>query len=250
VKEQFFNINIDITDQQEFLEKCQSILSGERTHTLFFLNAHCFNIAQENPQYYDALRKADILLNDGIGLKLASYFRGIRFRENMNGTDMIPKIISLAAREGKKVFFLGARDGISQKAANTARQQNPDLMVSGTYQGFFSDEEEKLLIERINNSGTDVLIIGMGVPKQELWAIKNQKLLHNVKLIIAGGAILDFLSGNVSRAPVWMRNAGMEWVFRLILEPGRMWRRYLVGNVVFFMHIFRLKFRTQSAPRF
>jgi N-acetylglucosaminyldiphosphoundecaprenol N-acetyl-beta-D-mannosaminyltransferase len=242
VKEKFFNISIDITDQQEFLDKCRNILSQNNTYTLFFLNAHCFNIAQQDAGYYEALQKADYLLNDGIGLKLASYFRGIRFRENLNGTDMIPKIISLAASEGKKVFFFGAQNGIAEKAASTALQQNPDLLVSGTHTGFFTPEEENRLIEHINDTETDVLIIGMGVPKQELWAIRNRQHLQRVKLIIAGGAILDFLSGNVSRAPVWMRNAGMEWVFRLLLEPGRMWRRYLVGNFVFFWHVFRLRF--------
>jgi N-acetylglucosaminyldiphosphoundecaprenol N-acetyl-beta-D-mannosaminyltransferase len=241
VKHIFYNIRIDITTQEEILKRCRKILHSNQTRTLYFLNAHCFNVAQQDPDYYDTLQRADILLNDGIGLKLASYLKRVRFKENLNGTDLIPKIIALAASEGKKVFFFGAREGIAASAANKAMLMNPALKVAGVLSGYFTKEEEPEIIRQIKSTAADVLILGMGVPLQEKWADKNRHLLPEVKLIIAGGAILDFMSGNVARAPRWMQQSGTEWIYRLVQEPGRMWRRYLIGNFTFFYHIFRLR---------
>lgn len=232
---------MNITDLHNVIDECDRILDSSSTHTLYFLNAHCFNVAQKDKQYYKALANADLLLNDGIGLKIASYFTRVKFKENLNGTDLIPKITELAARKKKKVFFMGGKEGIAQKAAIKTKENIPELYISGFHSGYFDANQEKALIKQINDSGTDLLVIGMGVPLQELWAEKNKHLLTNVKLIIAGGAILDFLSGTVRRAPGWMQKSGLEWVYRLALEPKRMWRRYLIGNVIFFWHIFRLK---------
>ncbi len=244
MKESFYNIQINVTHQQEVFSTCKEIFQStyNRTHSLFFLNAHCFNVAQNNPEYFTSLANTDFLLNDGVGLKIASYFSKIRFRENLNGTDLIPKILQIAAQEGEKVFFLGGKEGIASKAAHKAQKRIPNLKISGSHSGYFSPQQEPALIERINKGQTGLLVIGMGVPMQELWVAKNRERLTRVKLIIAGGAILDFLSGEIERAPVWMQKSGLEWVYRLLLEPGRMWRRYLIGNFVFFYHIFRLKF--------
>jgi N-acetylglucosaminyldiphosphoundecaprenol N-acetyl-beta-D-mannosaminyltransferase len=241
VKKQFFNLDIHVTDQEKVLIQCGDILNSNETKTLFFLNAHCFNVAQKDSQYADALKETDILLNDGIGLKIASFFTSVRFQENLNGTDLIPKIIALASQNGKNVFFFGGKPGIAKKAAKNVKSKFPDINISGTHSGYFESNEERLLLQEIDSLKTDLLIVGMGVPKQEIWIKNNKKHLKNVKLIIAGGAIIDFLSEEIERAPLWMRKTGLEWVYRLILEPRRMWKRYLVGNLVFFYHILRLK---------
>ena len=228
-------------DEQEVMNRCKNFFSPPKPHTVFFLNAHCFNVAQKNPDYHHALNQADLVLNDGIGLEIASRFTSFRFKDNLNGTDLIPKILKLATLNKKRIFLLGGEEGVAARAAEKIREQNPDAEIAGYHSGFFSVEQEKVLIENINSSGTHVLVIGMGVPKQELWAHQNKELLKGVQVIIAGGAILDFISGNIKRAPLWMRKMQMEWMFRLLLEPRRMWKRYTVGNLMFFYHILRLK---------
>ena len=107
----------------------------------------------------------------------------------------------------------------------------------GIYHGFFSSTEENMIIEEINSRKVDVLIVGMGVPKQELWITAIKDKLETAKLCVAGGAIIDFIAGNVTRAPKWMRVMQIEWLYRLFLEPKRLWRRYLIGNIKFLYYV-------------
>lgn len=240
MKKSFFNLKIDVLDTGEVLSKCNDFFLSEKPNTIFFLNAHCFNIAQKTPEYFTSLLNTDLLLNDGIGIKLASHLTKIRFKENLNGTDLIPQILDLAAQLDKKAFFLGGKDGIAEKAALHTTKSKQGLDIVGYHSGYFDSEQEMEIIEKINESYADLLILGMGVPKQEIWAKEKKTILKNVKIIIAGGAILDFLSGEVKRAPLWLRKINMEWLYRLYLEPKRMWKRYLLGNIKFFYYVMKL----------
>lgn len=243
LKKYLLNIKVDVTTQKEVLARCMDFFSSGSPHTLFFLNAHCFNVAQRNVDYFRAIKDADLLLNDGIGIRIASWFSGVSFPENLNGTDLIPQIFILAAREKRKVFFLGGAEGVATNAAKKIKDQLPELNVAGTHHGFFQPERTDALVKQINESGAELVVLGLGVPKQELWACENAKKMPGVRIIIAGGAILDFISGTVKRAPLWMRKLNLEWLYRLMLEPGRMWKRYLVGGFQFFYYLFSLTFK-------
>lgn len=247
MKHSFFNIRLDVLSRAEALEQCRKYLTGARCHTVCFLNAHCFNIAQRDADYAEVINQADLLLNDGIGVKLASRLAGIKVQDNLNGTDLIPEILRQAAAQDAPVFLLGGKDGIAEDAAANIRSRLPGLRVVGTRSGFFTAEEEPEVAEAITRSGARLLILGMGVPRQELWAARNTERLGAVRLVVSGGAILDFLSGTIPRAPAWMRRLNLEWLFRLCLEPGRMWRRYILGSFVLLGHIVRLSFSARPA---
>ena len=235
MKTRFYNIGIDVLNTPETLEICKEYLESDKTRTLFFINAHCFNIAQKNDEYREALKNADLVLNDGIGVSIGAKIKGIGLKENMNGTDFIPRLLKFAKERKEKIFLLGGKPGIAELAAKNLVQNHPGILVTGYADGYFEDQNE--VIHQINSSGATLLVCGMGVPLQEIWISKNRDRFSNLRIAIAGGAILDFLSGNVSRAPGWIRKAGMEWGYRLMLEPKRLWKRYLVGNVIFFYHI-------------
>lgn len=245
-KHDFYNVKLDITSKALVLERCKHFFNSDASHTIFFLNAHCFNISQQNSEYHNVINKSDLLLNDGIGIRLASLFANIRIGENLNGTDLIPEILSLASIEGKKIYFLGGVEGVAEKAAVRIKRIIPGIQITGYRSGYFKDHEEENLIEEINYSGAEILILGMGVPKQELWAFRNRKYLTNTKIIIAGGAILDFISGQVSRAPGWIRRIHMEWLYRLVKEPKRMWKRYIIGNFLFFFYLIKFKYSSRK----
>lgn len=240
------NIRINVVTQREVLAHCIDFLSSGVTNIIFFLNAHCINIAQQNPEYFRAIDQADLLLNDGIGVRIASWFSGISFPDNLNGTDLIPQILGLAAREGSSVFFLGGAEGVALEAASRSGKQIPELLIAGAHHGFFQPEDFGKLVQQINDSNAQVLVLGMGVPKQELWTQENKHLFPKVRIIIAGGAILDFISGKVKRAPLWMRKINAEWLFRLMLEPDRMGNRYLLGGFRFFYYVLKLSSRKSS----
>ena len=197
-----------------------------------FLNAHCINIAAKDPIYRWALSKATTLLPDGSGMQLAARLANFHFTENLNGTDLFPAIVSAAAERKMKVFLFGSKPGVAEKAANAAMAQNKNLEIAGTRHGYFSERDEPSIIETINTSGADVLLVGLGVPMQDIWIARNRHRL-NAKIVFGVGAQFDFWSNTISRAPKLLRNFGMEWVWRLAIEPKRMFSRYIFGNPQF-----------------
>ena len=246
MKSRLLNIDIDLfDDEKEVLALLSKDIDSGRSIELFFLNAHCFNLAQKDREYFDILNSCDYLLNDGIGIKIASKIEKLVLKKNLNGTDFIPEIAEMAAKKGYKIFLLGAKDGIAEEAAVKLKEKFEGLQIAGVHSGYGLDES---VLEMINNSKADILIAGMGVPMQEKWIRENKSKLGSVKLFVGGGAILDFLSQRIRRAPLLIRKIGLEWLFRLCLEPGRLWRRYLVGNFLFFYYILVLKlgFKTWS----
>lgn len=243
MKSRLLNINIDLFDEESFLTQLEKDLSNKKTE-VFFLNAHCFNLAQQDEKYLEVINSCDYLLNDGIGIKLASLFDGVKIKQNLNGTDLIPKIIALAAKKKQKVFLLGAEEGVAKLAAENLLKNNQGLEIAGVHNGYeFGDD----LLKEIDDSRAEILLVAMGVPTQEIWIRENKDKLKNVKLFVAGGAILDFLSGRIKRAPVLLRKMSLEWVFRLILEPARLWKRYIIGNILFFYYVFALKIWCEKA---
>lgn len=197
-----------------------------------FVNAHNFNIAAKERAYMRVLRDADLVLPDGIGVKIALQMAGGRLRKNLNGTDLLPHIAGMLVRNDWPVFLLGAEPEVLARAKANLEARFAGLAIAGARDGFFREEDEKAVCEEINASGAMVLVIGMGTPRQELWAARNAHRLR-VAIVLSMGGLLDFLGEKNRRAPLWMRQAGLEWIFRLLQEPGRMWRRYLVGNPVF-----------------
>lgn len=246
MKSRLLNIDIDLfDDEKEVLALLSKDIDSGRSIELFFLNAHCFNLAQKDREYFDILNSCDYLLNDGIGIKIASKIEKLVLKKNLNGTDFIPEIAEMASKKGYKIFLLGAKDGIAEEAAVKLKEKFEGIQIVGVHSGYGLDDG---VLEKINNSNPDILIAGMGVPMQEKWIRENKSKLGSVKLFVGGGAILDFLSQRIRRAPLLMRKIGLEWLFRLCLEPGRLWRRYLVGNFLFFYYILVLKlgFKTWS----
>ncbi len=208
------------------------ILSNPSPARISFLNAHCANIAARNRAYYDALVTADLLLPDGIGVDVAARLCGARLSENLNGTDFTPRLLARAALMGKSVFLLGAKPGVAEEAAQNLCRDIPGLHIAGCRDGYTGLANEEAAIEAINQSGAEILIVALGVPKQDLWLARNADRL-SPRITLGVGAFLDFAAGRVRRAPPVVRRARCEWIWRLAMEPRRMAGRYLLGNASF-----------------
>jgi len=218
---------------------------GVRTRVAF-VNPDCVNIAAREPAYRKALEGFDWVCADGIGMKIAGSLLGRPVRQNVNGTDLFPRLCAALAGTSHSLFLLGARPGVAEAAGRWATTRHPGLKLAGTRSGYFSGTEEHELLEEIRASGATVLLVAMGAPRQEIWLERN--LGATGALVGMGvGGLFDFYSGRIRRAPVWLREIGGEWVYRFLQEPGRMWRRYLVGNWLFIFRILGEKF---SAPKF
>jgi N-acetylglucosaminyldiphosphoundecaprenol N-acetyl-beta-D-mannosaminyltransferase len=213
---------------------------------LAFVNPDCLNIAWNDAAYRAALLGADRVLPDGIGIHIGCRMQGLALRENVNGTDMFPLLCDAAAAQGRSLFLLGARPGIAAAAAENMVKRYPKLKIAGSRDGYFGATQEAEVIAELNDSGADILLVAFGAPRQDIWLHRHRDSLRAPVRMGVGG-LFDFYSGRIPRAPVWMREIGLEWAFRLLQEPGRMWRRYVIGNPLFLYRVWR---QMQQPERF
>jgi N-acetylglucosaminyldiphosphoundecaprenol N-acetyl-beta-D-mannosaminyltransferase len=205
-----------------------------------FINAHCVNIAAGNQAYLQILRNSQAIFPDGSGIKKAADMLGSTLVDNVNGTDMFPLLCREFAKNGKKMFLMGAGPGIAEKTAAWAEKETNASIIAGYQDGFFTAETLPNIISNINAAAPDLLLVAMGVPRQELWIHENLSSLK-VPVCMGVGGLFDFYSGRIKRAPLLFRRLGIEWVWRLLMEPGRMWKRYIIGNITFILRIRRIK---------
>lgn len=220
------------------LERLVRLHDEARPSLVAYANAHTLNIASRDQGYRDVLRRAAIVFNDGSGVGIAARLWGRPFPENLNGSDLNPLILGLAAEHGWPVYLLGARPGVAEATARRMSERFPGLVVVGTRSGYFSPAEEPAIVSEIRGSGAELLMVAMGNPLQETWLARNLEAT-GARLGIGVGAFFDFTAGIVKRAPVWMNRWGIEWLWRLAQEPGRMWRRYVLGNPAFLVRVLR-----------
>lgn len=201
-----------------------------------FLNAHCANVARADWRYRLALKTSDMIFPDGAGVNLAARTERRRLTANLNGTDMFDPLCEGMAKSGLSLFLLGGREGVAEAAANRAKAAHPGLKIAGYESGYFAPNAEAAVIEAINVSGADVVMVAMGVPDQEIWLARIAPRLK-ASVTLGVGGLLDFVSGRIPRAPSWMRKRGLEWLYRLSREPRRLWQRYVLGNISFVAHL-------------
>lgn len=243
-----FGIRITNSTMQECVEWIIDKIETNRQTSVGFVNADCLNKAYTDDSYHQTLRKLDRVYPDGIGVRLAAQLFNNGLADNINGTDLFPRLCEKISDHGHSIFLLGAKPGVAESVAENMRKQYPDLIVAGCHHGYFDASSDQEVIDKINSSGANVLFVAFGAPKQENWIEQNRERL-NPQVMLGVGGLFDFNSGNISRAPVWLREVGLEWTWRLMQEPGRMWRRYLVGNFIFMTRAWQQKKRNGAVSR-
>lgn len=203
--------------------------NAPRAQLLELANPNTLNIAYRDPAFMSILREADCCVNDGVGIRMAGRMRGVETKYNFAGTDLMPRLFAEAHRD-VRVFFYGATEESNRLAVEKITARYPRVVCAGRVNGFVDPVREALPM--IAASNADVLMCALGQPKQEFFMHHNLHEL-NVKVAVTCGGMFDFFSESKPRAPLAMRKMGAEWVYRLAIEPKRMWRRYVVGNPVF-----------------
>lgn len=235
---EFFGIPIVNTTMPEAVNWIAArAVSGERS-LLAFVNPDCLNIAYVDADYRRILLDADRVLPDGIGIHIGCRMLGVALQANVNGTDLFPQLCERAAATGLGLFLLGARPGIAEAVAANMQSQFPGLRISGIQHGYFKPTDEEAVVAKINASGAAIVLVAFGVPRQETWLARHHDAL-TPPIRMGVGGLFDFYSGRIPRAPEWMREIGLEWTWRLLQEPGRMWRRYVIGNPLFLYRVWR-----------
>lgn len=208
-------------------------------------NPHSLVEAENDDQFKDALHQADILLPDGAGILLAAKVLNLDVRERVAGTEFFVELTRLCnLRKNVNIFFLGSTEEVLTSLVIQVKKNFPNVNICGTYsppfKAKFSDQDNQAMIDVINASQANVLWVGMTAPKQEKWIYQNKDKL-NVNFIGAIGAVFDFYSGSKKRAPQWICNLGLEWLPRLLREPGRLWKRNFVSTPLFLMAVVKQK---------
>jgi N-acetylglucosaminyldiphosphoundecaprenol N-acetyl-beta-D-mannosaminyltransferase len=244
-----FGPPLDVYTTEEVMGLMLEWSKSDRKVLVCYVNAHCLNLAEDVPGYRQVLESSDIVYPDGKAVVWAARFLGAPVPERVNAGDFIIDFLKEFTRRESGLYLLGAKEEILRKAANRLKADIPDLNITGSRDGYFSEGEEAAIVEQINTAGPDLLILGMGVPRQELFLLRNREKL-NVPVCWVVGNLFNYLAGETKRAPRWMINCGLEWAHRLFVEdPRRLWRRYLFGNPRFIFRVLKLKLKGQSAKK-
>jgi N-acetylglucosaminyldiphosphoundecaprenol N-acetyl-beta-D-mannosaminyltransferase len=220
-KTNLFGLKIDDVSLDRALELAQiSFISGE-SRVFFTPNLEMLDRARRNEDTRRILNSASVLLPDGAGVLLASRLLGEPIKQRVAGIDFGEGLISLCEREEKGVFLLGSGEGVAKKAAKNLMKKHPNLKIYGIHNGFFLPEDEDAIIEKIQDSNPDVLIVCMGFPRQERFVSKHKNDFSEIKVITCLGGALDVWAGRIKRAPRVMQRAHLEWLWRIINEPRR-----------------------------
>lgn len=230
--------------REQVLTEISTRLQTRQTTRLYFINADCLNLSCTDPAYRQALQKAELCLPDGSGVALGARLTGQQLVANLNGTDLFPDLCELAQTQGLKVWFLGGQPDVNTALVQQLQQRWPKLKIAGHQHGFTPPDARPALLARLRSDRPDILFVALGAPAQELWIQRHADELE-IPLMLGVGGLFDFYSGRIPRAPHWLRRLGAEWCWRLLQEPARLWKRYLVGNPLVIARLLRYG---RSAP--
>ena len=206
------------------------------------VNAHCLNLCYEDPGLRGFMNGAEVVFCDGAGVMLAARILGRRIPQRITYADWIWQLADFAAAQGFSLYFLGGRPGVAREAARRLIESYPDLKIAGVRHGYFDHSagsaENEAVVAEINAAAPDILLVGLGMPLQERWLMENWQRL-DVGVALTGGAVFDYASGRSRRGSRLLRDNGFEWLARLLAEPRRLWRRYLLGNPLFLLRVLR-----------
>lgn len=210
------------------------------------INAHSYNTALKDTLFAEALMKGDVLIPDGASIVMACKWLKAKSQpeERIAGWDLFVYEMERLNARGGKCFFMGSSEKVLALIREKAAKVYPNIKVetySPPYKPEFTEEDNRLIIDAINTAKPDLLWIGMTAPKQEKWAYKHWKELNINCHCGTIGAVFDFFAGTVERAPLWWQEHSLEWLYRLLKEPKRMWRRYIIGNTLFLLNIAKEK---------
>ena len=241
-KVDLFGIRIDNLTGREAVAAMRELLKDGGRHYVVTPNVDHVVRLQKDPEFLEAYRGASLVMPDGMPVVWASRLLGKRLKQRITGTDLIPEVCRLAVEGGYSVFFLGGNPGVAEKAAENLKRSHPGLKMAGSYAPPFGFERDPAgneeTVRRVNQAGPDVVFIALGAPKQEKWIWRNAGRLQ-FRLALCIGSGLDYPAGLARRAPAWMQRCGLEWLWRVGLEPRRLARRYLIEDTAFLAIFFR-----------
>jgi N-acetylglucosaminyldiphosphoundecaprenol N-acetyl-beta-D-mannosaminyltransferase len=235
-------IEVACLDIPGLMAQVQDWCLGQHKRTIYYVNAHCYNIAWADPDYRRLLSQADLMYADGISVVWAGCFLSGSQLVKMTGADWLPYFCEIAQSSGLRIYIHAGKPGVAQLAGRNLRNKYPGLGIVGCSDGFFFEKNEAEVLSGINAAAPHILFVGMGVNVQEKWISAHREQI-DAPVCWGVGALFDYVAGKERRVPHFMNALGLEWFWRLLMDPVGKWRRYLVGNSMFVYQVLRQKFR-------
>lgn len=248
-KIEILGVKVSILSLNELLGDISDTIKNKSKLSVGNVNIFAMNIAYTNPSFREILNKFDVVFCDGFGVKIGASLLGVKIPQRYTPPDFIYQLMQIVQANNGSVYLLGSKPGIAERAAAKLCESTANLIVSGTHHGFFDktngSKENEAVLSEINQIAPSLILVAFGMPIQEEWIMDNWYRI-NASVILSVGALFDTLSGEVSRGPKILTNNGFEWLSRLVIEPHRLWKRYLIGNPIFFWRILRQRFFMES----
>jgi N-acetylglucosaminyldiphosphoundecaprenol N-acetyl-beta-D-mannosaminyltransferase len=243
-------VGVDPVNVAELLARILGIVRQGGHALVLHVNVHGLNLCYDDPALRSFFNAAPVVFSDGAGVVLAARILGEYLPERMTGADWAWQLAAFAESEGLSLFLLGARPGVAESAASRLKGRYPNLEIACVHHGYFDQtagaSENEAVLAQINATRPDVLLVGFGMPLQERWLMRNWERL-DAHVALTGGAVFDYVSGELKRGPRVLTDNGFEWLARLLIEPGRLWRRYVIGNPLFLLRVLRQRLSGKGA---
>jgi N-acetylglucosaminyldiphosphoundecaprenol N-acetyl-beta-D-mannosaminyltransferase len=238
----FLGVPIDLIDLEQTIRSAEEAMRLRCRLQHVALNVAKFVYMQKNQELRDDVLTADIIGVDGMGIVFAARLFGVGVPERVAGVDLMERLLELCAAKGHRPYFLGATEKALSGALHNLRIRFPNLEIAGSQHGYYPRESEADVVAAIRAAGADCLFIGMSTPQKERFLAAHRDTI-NVPFIMGVGGGIDIIAGITKRAPVWMQRIGLEWLYRIMQEPRRMWKRYITTNLAFAAIITKAAFR-------
>lgn len=234
--------NLDALTMNETLAQVQELIKKRACVQHVVINANKINLIQGNENLTNIINSCPIINADGQSIVWAAKFLGKKIPERVAGIDLFLNLIRLSSENGYKLYFFGAKQEVVEEVVRSLKNQYANLNIVGYRNGYFTDEESKDIAREIKNVQTDVLFVALPSPQKEYW-INEYMPIMKIPFAMGVGGSFDVIAGITKRAPKWMQKCGLEWFYRFIQEPIRMWKRYIIGNIKFIIIVFIYKIK-------
>jgi N-acetylglucosaminyldiphosphoundecaprenol N-acetyl-beta-D-mannosaminyltransferase len=244
-----FGVGIDPITKDDVLGRIREALEGGRRIVVAHVHVMGLNLAYTTPWLVEFFNRADIVYCDGYGVRVGAFLLGKRLPARFTLADWMDELMEVVRKAGSSVYFLGNPPGVAEKAGLALAEAHPGLRVAGAQHGFFDpgpgSPENEAVVEAIRAARPDLLLVGMGMPRQEAWVRDNADRLAGISIMTVGG-VFEYWGGDLTRSPRWMTDRGLEWLALTLQAPGRYWKRHLVGNPVFLWRILNQRLKCTS----
>jgi len=239
-KVNILGIPVDVIDRPKLLQRIDELAGTPGVSLVNNVNAHACTLAASDPKFHQILRESDVVFCDGFGVKLAAKLLGKKLGERMTPPDWIDELFVLCARRRYCVYFIGDTAEVVSRFARTVQKRHPHLRILGCHDGFFDLDGDAApqIANEIARLNPDIILTGMGMPRQEKWAWQEKKRFGK-GVMIATGALFRWYTGVEKRAPQWVTQSGFEWLARLVMSPRKHFKRYVVGLPLFFLRVLK-----------